>query len=298
MKLLIFLSPILFLSASRITAMSKKPPKPDLIVGASDFRIDGATKRIFFKTQITNRGSVACIINGTFTIQTYLSADALIGNDIPSGGKVIPGSFTLEPGKVQVFEQGFYINYQSLEQLEAHPYCVIQIYNPDLNNESNYENNNSIYRHGFPRRKGEGIGIDPGNIPIQQASPYIDLKLLISNVTSQLVTEAESGKQYKEYTYTATIKNIGITDAVIDLQNPISLQYWTVTSCTDTTGMTSILKPANQHAAYIIKPGKSLELPYRKVKQKPDATTPLLIELLYNKSEKNKWNNFACLGNL
>lgn len=269
--------------------------KPDLIVWAGEFSINSAEKKIYFKTHVINIGSAACTINGTFAIQTYLSSDAVIGNDIPSGGKVIPSSFTLEPGKVQIFEQGFYINYQSVEQLNTHPYCVIHIYNSNVSVEANAANNKSIYEHGFPREKR--LGKDIGNPPIKTAESFIDLKLLISNVTSQLITEPETGKQYREYAYTATIKNIGNSNVTIDLEKPIRLRYWKTASCTDTSGMTSLQKPENLHAAYVLEPQNSFTLPLLRTKQKPDGTSPPLVELVYDSPEKNKWNNFACLQN-
>lgn len=271
--------------------------KPDLTVKAWDFRLDGAAKKIYFKVQISNIGTAACTINSSFGIQTYLSADATIGNDLATGGRFIPYNIELAPGKTILLNQEFFLAYQTLGQLEENPYCVIEIYKPGLELESNYENNKSIYKHGFPRKKGEGLSKNPGDVPIKTAIKYIDLKLQIANVTSELITEPETGKQYKEYTYTATVKNIGNMDAVIDLQKPVSLRYWNVASCTDTSGMSSIQKPTDQHVSYLLKPQQSFVLTQRKVKQKPDATTPLLVELIYEKPEKNKWNNFACLQN-
>lgn len=297
MKSIFFLLPALLTAVSYSDIKPVRAVKPDLTVKASSFRIDGAAKKIYFKVEIGNIGNAACNVNGTFTIQTYLSDDAAIGNDIPSGGRIILTSFTLEPGKIQLLNQEYYISYQSLEQLEAHPYCVIEIYKSGINLESNYENNKAIYKHGFPRKKGEGLGIDPGDLPIKLAPKEIDLKLLISDVTNELITEPETGKQYKEYTYTATIINIGNINAVIDLEMPISFQYWTVPSCTDTSGMTSSQRPTNQHVSYLLEPQQSFVLPFRKTRQKPDAVAPLLVEMIYNSPEKNKWNNFACLQN-
>lgn len=295
MKIIFLLSIAMLVGQNYSKAGDNKDAKPDLTVWAGEFSINSAEKKIYFKTHINNIGSAACTINGTFAIQTYLSSDAVIGNDIPSGGKVIPNSFTLEPGKVQIFEQTFYISYQSVEQLNTHPYCVIQIYNPNASLEANAENNKSIYEHGFPREKK--LTKDLGNPPTKIAESFIDLKLLISNVTNQLITEPETGKQYREYTYTATIKNIGNSNVVIDLEKPIRLQYWNTISCTDTSGMTSAQRPEHQHTAYVLEPQKSFTLPLRRTRQKPDATNPPLVELIYDSPEKNKWNNFACLQN-
>lgn len=301
-NLIYSLTLLLLLKQTEIVPIIKNAAQPDLIVKASHFRLDAANKRIYFKAEISNIGDAPCTIHpgpgGGYGIQTYLSADNSIGNDVVSGGRVFDElfTFTLQPGESRLLDGEHSAGYSQLGSLSGYPYLVVELQSPNI--ESNRRNNKSIYKHGLPRKKGEGLEAPrPDNIPTQLAPKAIDLKLLISDVTSQLVTEPETGKQYKEYTYTATIKNIGNINAVIDLEKPISLQYWKTTSCTDTSGMTSMQRPENQHAAFVLEPQKNFSLPLRKVRQKPDAITPLLVQLVYDVSEKNKWNNFACLGN-
>ena len=176
MKLLFPFIPLLCATFNDSSAgLPGKLNKPDLTVRVSEFRLDGAAKKIYFKVEISNIGTATCTINSGFSIQTYLSNDATIGQDIPAGGRNIPYNFELEPGKVKVLDQEFFLAYQTLGQLEANPYCVIEIYKPGLMLESNYENNKSIYKHGFPRKKGEGLSKDPGDVPIKTAIKYINV---------------------------------------------------------------------------------------------------------------------------
>lgn len=294
---------ILFLLLAQLTLVGSakniyiNPPKPDLIIKATQFRLVDADKKIYFRAEISNIGDAPCSINSFTSIQTYLSADNIIGSDIISGSRAIPGNFILEAGTSKLLIDEYFISYTTIAQLQANPYCVIEIsLNPQII-ESNSNNNKSIYKHGFPRKKGEGVSNQPGDIPTQQADNNIDLQLAISNISSAILTDNASGKQYKEYTYTATIKNLGNYDAVIDLDKAISFQYRLVTSCQDTSGSNTTSRPVNQDVAYIIKPGKSLVLTGRKTKKPHDATTAILIELFYGGNDRVWYNNFACIPN-
>ncbi len=292
-----FASVVLLLALS--TAVNKKnakPAKPDLLVKATQFRLAGPDKKIYFKVELANIGDAPCNINSTFTIQTSLSTDNAIGNDIPSGGKVIAVSFTLEPGKVKLLDEEFFLSYNEIENLQTHPYCVIEVRNINPNVESNNENNTAIYKHGFPRKKGEGAVKQSGDLPVKHVERFVDLQLSVSNVVSEIKTDV-AGKQYKEYTYDAIIKNIGTANAVIDLDKPITLQYRTVISCQDTTGDNAATRPLNPNVAYVIKPGRSFVLTGRKAMQAVDATTAILIELVFAGNERNWYNNVACIPN-
>lgn len=127
---------------------------------------------------------------------------------------------------------------------------------------------------------------------------FMDLQFTISNVNSQIVTEKVTGKQYKEYTYTATIKNLGNFDALIGDSKTIRLQHWTVPSCMDTSNKTTasrpVLQPINRT---LIKPGKKLVLTNRRATHSPTALTKVLVEMIYGGDDNNPSNNFACIEN-
>ncbi|OSZ81245.1 hypothetical protein CAP36_08420 [Chitinophagaceae bacterium IBVUCB2] len=292
-----FVSAVLILTLSApVKKQDAKQAKPDLVVKATQFRLANEYGKIFFKVELTNIGNAPCNINGTFDIRTSLSTDDIIGNDQVSGGRAIPVSFILEPGKVRLLNDEFFLSFNELENLQNNPYCVIEIHSIHPNLESNYENNKSIYKHGFPRKKGEGVSKPIGDLPVKQAERFVDLQLSVSNVVREIKTDV-AGKQYKEYTYDAILKNIGNTDAVIDLDKPVTLQYRRVVSCQDTTGDNAVARPQNPNLAYIIKPGTSIVLYGRKAMQAVDATTALLIEMLFAGTERNLHNNIACIPN-
>lgn len=187
---------------------SHKEPKPDLIIKATQFRLVTADKKIYFKAEIFNIGDASCQINSFTIIKTFLSTDNIIGNDIISGGRAIPGNFILAAGTSKQLIDDFFISYTTIDQLQANPYCIIEISpNPQII-ESNPNNNKSIYKHGFPRKKGEGISNQPGDLPAMKANNYIDFQLTVSNVSCAIITDNATVKRYKEYSYTATIKNL------------------------------------------------------------------------------------------
>ena len=136
--------------SSAVKKREATPAKPDLLVKATQFRLDGINKKIYFKVELLNIGDAPCTINSTFNIQTSLSTDNTIGNDMPSGGRAIPVSFILEPGTIKLLNEEFFLSYNEIENLQTHPYCVIEIRNINPNLESNTENNTAIYKHGFP----------------------------------------------------------------------------------------------------------------------------------------------------
>ena len=282
--------------SSAVKKREATPAKPDLLVKATQFRLDGINKKIYFKVELLNIGDAPCTINSTFNIQTSLSTDNTIGNDMPSGGRAIPVSFIIEPGTIKLLNEEFFLSYNEIENLQTHPYCVIEIRNINPNLESNTENNTAIYKHGFPRKKGEGVVKQSGDLPVKQVERFVDLQLSAINVVREIKTDV-AGKQYKEYTYDAVIKNIGTADAVIDLDKPVTLQYRTVISCQDTTGDNAATRPLDPNVAYIIKPGRSFVLTGRKATQAVDATTAILIELVFAGNERNLYNNVACIPN-
>ena len=135
-------------------------------------------------------------------------------------------------------------------------------------------------------------------IPAKGINFFMDLQFTISNVNSRIITEKVTGKQYKEYTYTATIKNLGNFDALIGESKTIRLQHWTVPSCIDTSNKTTASRPVLQQINRIlIKPGKKLILTNRKATQSTTALTKILLEMIYGGDDNNLANNFACLEN-
>lgn len=160
----------MLLKQTEITNVTNNVAQPDLIVKASHFRLDAANKRIYFKAELSNIGDAPCTIHptGGYAIQTYLSRDSslTLRNDWASGGRVFYElyTFTIQPGESRLLEGEHSAGYSQLESLANYPYLILQLQSPNI--ESNRANNFSIYKHGFPLKKGEGLEVPrPNNLP-------------------------------------------------------------------------------------------------------------------------------------
>jgi hypothetical protein len=283
MKILPYLVLFLFNFTLQIkTEAQVRFAKPDLIpVQVTNLRLQDDQKTIIFDLVIKNQGQATATLTGIKT-RCFLSDGG--GEVIVTNPNIIhlgtsEKGFRGEDTAPLVSNQsrtlaGLSVTTYDGKELSQLPEIWVSIDATEIIEEVNDHNNTMIYTHGLPKPA--------------------DLKLKVSEVTSAVKTNAETGVAYKEYTFTCTIKNIGEGVAIINSFKNLIIQAYRVNDCNSANLGGAGGRIVGQNLIQIL-PGESIVLQNQTANQPPDAITKISVELKYGGIDSNLVNNKACL---
>jgi hypothetical protein len=271
-----------FLLQSKTEAQISKLAKPDLkTVTLHNLRLKEDQVTITFDLEFKNIGLATANLTGIKT-RCFLSTgnDEIVITDpniihIGTSEKGYRGDDTapLAPGQSRIFK-GLTVTTFEGKDLILSPALWVYLDVTEVIEESNDNNNVMYYTHELPKPA--------------------DLKLEVSNVTSAIKTNAETGAVYRLYTFTCTITNIGEGVAIINNSKNLIIQSYRATACNtpNIEGAGGRLVGGNLTR---ISPGESVVLQDQTANQPSDATTKIRVELKYGGIDSYLKNNVICL---
>jgi hypothetical protein len=184
-KINIFFAILAFfmLISTFVSAKENKASLPDLvIIGVSNFKYEPNYRRVRFDVEIKNQGLGEAALTSGITFSTFISNDALIGNDATAGG-ITKTSLPLLSGESRVYKD--VAATYSVPPTISFQFLVVHLNPSNLIVESDFTNNKGIFE------------VVPTNIP-----QYPDL--IIESIEN--INYDYEGTSIK---FDLTIKNIG-----------------------------------------------------------------------------------------